>query len=142
MTKLRSIVVLDTNAVLDWLVFREPTMQSIGRAIVERQMDWFATAAMREELMLVLARTEIQNWHPDLYSIEAQWAAHAQMLEAPPSPPRAPRCTDPDDQIFIDLALAHRARWLVSRDRAVLRLKRALAAHGVQVLAPPQWQPD
>lgn len=142
MTNLRPIVVLDTNAVLDWLLFREPTMQPIARAIVDQQLNWIATAAMREELTLVLARKEMQAWQPDLRSIEAQWAAHARMLEKPPPPPRAPRCTDPDDQIFIDLALAHRARWLVSRDRAVLRLRRALAAYGVQVLAPPQWQPD
>jgi len=142
MSNLRPIVVLDTNAVLDWLVFAEPQMQPIAHAVVAGQLDWIVTDAMQAELMLVLARKEIQPWQPDLDKVTAAWALHARRLETPLTAPLAPRCSDPDDQIFIDLALAHGARWLVSRDRAVLRLRRALAARGVQVLTPPQWRPD
>jgi predicted nucleic acid-binding protein len=42
-------------------------------------------------------------------------------------------CTDADDQKFIDLAVAHRAA-LVSKDKAVLRLKKRLVTLGVPVL--------
>ncbi|MBX3622048.1 MAG: PIN domain-containing protein [Rhizobacter sp.] len=48
------------------------------------------------------------------------------------------RCTDPDDQKFIDLAVAN-ARWLVSRDRAVLKLARRAALFGLQVVSPDRW---
>ena len=44
----------------------------------------------------------------------------------------APRCSDPDDQKFIDLALRP-AALLLSKDQAVLRLRRALAERGVAV---------
>jgi predicted nucleic acid-binding protein len=48
-------------------------------------------------------------------------------------------CTDPDDQAFIDLALAVKARWLVSRDRALLRLRRRAEKQGLVVLTPERW---
>ena len=41
-------------------------------------------------------------------------------------------CKDPDDQIFIDLAVAHRAR-LLSKDGAVQALRKRLAALGVEM---------
>lgn len=138
----RPIVVLDTNAVLDWLVFSEPQMQPIAQAVLGGALDWIVTDAMQTELMLVLARKEIQTWKPDASKVTEVWTRHARRLEPPLTAPTAPRCSDPDDQIFIDLALAYGARWLVSRDRAVLRLRRALAARGVQVLTPPQWRGD
>lgn len=50
----------------------------------------------------------------------------------PPAPACAIRCGDPDDQPFIDLAVARRA-VLVSKDKAVLRLRRQMAAIGVTV---------
>jgi predicted nucleic acid-binding protein len=48
-------------------------------------------------------------------------------------------CADPDDQMFVDLAHAAGARWLVSRDRAVLRLARRAAAFGIAIAAPEGW---
>ena len=46
------------------------------------------------------------------------------------------QCRDPDDQMFIDLALAQRARWLLTRDRALLALARPAAAYGLEIAAP------
>ena len=51
-----------------------------------------------------------------------------------PAPACAVRCGDPDDQPFIDLALLHRA-LLLSKDKAVLRLRRRLADRDVMVQA-------
>jgi predicted nucleic acid-binding protein len=45
----------------------------------------------------------------------------------PGTPPRAPCvCKDPDDQVFIDLAVAHGA-LLLSKDQAVLTMRKRLA---------------
>jgi predicted nucleic acid-binding protein len=50
--------------------------------------------------------------------------------------PRAPlRCKDPDDQGFIDLALAHRA-GLLSKDLAVLCMAKRMCALGVPYVGP------
>ena len=49
------------------------------------------------------------------------------------------RCSDPDDQCFIDLAVARRTPWLVTRDHALRRLARRAGAFGVAVLTPEAW---
>ena len=51
-----------------------------------------------------------------------------------------PRCDDPDDQKFIELAAACGAKWLVSRDLAVLALRKRTAQAGLfWILTPEQW---
>jgi predicted nucleic acid-binding protein len=54
-----------------------------------------------------------------------------------------PRCADPDDQKFLQLALASGARWLISKDNALLKLdRRCRAADLFPVLLPQQWSLD
>ena len=49
------------------------------------------------------------------------------------------RCTDRDDQKFIDLALHSRACWLLSHDKAVLRLPKQARRLGLTILPPVRW---
>ena len=48
-----------------------------------------------------------------------------------------PRCSDPDDQKFIELAAATHAQGLVSKDRAVLKLRRRCAPH-YRIMTPAE----
>ena len=59
-----------------------------------------------------------------------RWVLHCDT--APPAPVR---CRDPDDQIFIDLAVQLRAT-LFSKDACVLGLARALKPLGMTVARP------
>jgi len=55
-------------------------------------------------------------------------------------PPRGPlRCKDPDDQVFIDLALHLNAQWLFTKDAALLKLAKRARLRGTQVLSLQQW---
>ena len=133
-------VVLDTNAVLDWLVFRDPSAAPLVEALETGRLRWLATAGMRRELAHMLVHPSLARWLPDSERVLTVFESYATLVE--PDPPLAPhglRCSDPDDQPFIDLAVAQRARWLVSHDRAVLRLARRLRVHGVEVLRPVDW---
>jgi len=134
-------VVLDTNAVLDWLVFRHPCCAGWSACFAAGRARWIASAAMRVELAHVLARPALAAWRPEPAAVWAAWDRLAEMLDvAPPAGPAGRlRCTDPDDQKFIDLALARGARWLVSRDRAVLKLARRTRPLGLDVLTPQAW---
>jgi predicted nucleic acid-binding protein len=52
----------------------------------------------------------------------------------PIAPPVSAICKDADDQKFIDLAVQHQA-LLLSKDKAVLCMKKRLLAHGIQAQA-------
>ena len=132
-------VVLDTNVVFDWLVFRNPGCALLAAAIEDGRLQWIATQAMQDELAHVLSRGVASAYSPDVPMINATWHRLARIVE-PPLPTLVPRlrCTDPDDQKFIELAL-HGARWLITRDRAVLKLGKRAAALGVTFTTPERW---
>jgi uncharacterized protein len=135
------IAVLDTNVVLDWLVFRDPSFDPIAHAIVGGRLRWIATAPMRDELAHVLARGHLDAWRPDPTTLWARWDAHCMHHPVPAvtAPPGRFRCSDPDDQKFVDLARAAAADCLLTRDRALLRLAGRLRTVGVRALTPAQW---
>lgn len=130
------MAVIDTNVALDWLVFNDPIGRRLQVALESGRLRWLATEAMRDEMAHVLARGLDPRWEAD----EARWRQAWERWSLLSVPPvvglTTPRCRDPDDQKFIDLAVAHRARWLLTRDRAVLKLARRLATFGVDVVTP------
>lgn len=136
-------VVLDTNVVLDCLLFQDVSCAKLSDMLLTGQLLWHATSAMRSELASVLPRQQFQRWSPDCEHILSVFDGLTKACYQPPCAADATarlRCRDPDDQKFIDLALAVNARWLFSKDRALLALARPARAYGVQVLTPAQWQ--
>lgn len=133
----RPSAVLDTNSTLDWLLFRDPPALELGRLIVAGALIWRASPVMRREFDRVLGRDSLAGWQPDAAAAGAAWASHAQIELEPPAGPL--NCTDPDDQVFIDLALQHRCRWLVTRDRALLKLARRATLWQLTVVTPQGW---
>jgi putative PIN family toxin of toxin-antitoxin system len=117
-------LVLDTNVVLDLLVFGDPRTLRLREALGQGTLRWLATAAMRDELLHVLAYPQFVRRVPDAAAVLAHFDAQVACVEAPAVAPVS--CTDPDDQKFIDLAVAHRS-VLISKDNAVLKLRRKLA---------------
>ena len=136
-------VVLDTNVVLDLLVFHDARSRPLQRALQARQLQPLATAAMFDELADVLSRPFLTRWQVDAPAVlaQARWLCR-QVDSIAPGTAGAPRCADPDDQMFIDLAWSLPARWLFSRDRALLYLARAAGARGLGVLTPAAWASD
>lgn len=131
-------LVLDTNVVLDCFVFQDPRTLAL-RAALDGGLAWLATTAMRDELAHVLARGLGARWPVAHEAVMARFDRQAMLL--PQAPAGRLACSDGDDQKFIDLALAHRAPWLLTRDRALLRLARRARDHGVAVAPPESWQP-
>ena len=131
-----SFVVLDTNLALDLLVFDDPACAPLREALSRTELRWIATAAMRDELARVLGYplivARLARMERTAEQVLAAFDAQAQAMPAPAA--CGCRCDDPDDQVFIDLAVAHGAR-LLSKDRAVLVLRKPLAGLGVLVAA-------
>lgn len=130
------VLVLDTHVVLDLFVFHDPAVDALRDSLLQRQVLWLATPAMRDELLRVLGYPRIAAQVVRRgQALERMVSSIDQMMTLRPDAAPAPvRCRDPDDQKFIDLALAHGAR-LLSRDREVLRLARPLLKLGVSVSA-------
>ena len=106
--------------------------------MLARRLRWLVAPAMRDEIFHVLGRGVAQRYAPDLALIEATFDAHAEPVPAAEPSPRLV-CRDPDDQKFIDLALASGARWLISRDKALLALAKRARPRGLLVLPPRLW---
>ena len=130
------MIVLDTNIVLDAFVFNDPLAQPLRQALNAGQLKWLATDAMRDELARVLAYPKIM---PRLafYQISAsdvldEFDRRVQFVAV--APKASVTCRDPDDQKFIDLAVAHKST-LLSKDSAVLCMTKRLLHLGV--LAAP-----
>ena len=133
-------VVLDTNVVLDWLIFADPQVQPLVAEILSGRWRWIGTVDMQRELHEVLGRPAFVRFGHRLSAALEDAARHCVMLQpAAASTVAALRCADPDDQKFIDLAVERGAAHLFSRDKALLRLARPAAPRGVQVLRPAQW---
>ncbi len=138
------LAVLDTQAVLDWLYFNDPITGHWETWRRGGHWHWVACLALRDELAHVLGRGHL----PQAGGLPAEallncFDERATLLPASmPSLATGLRCTDPDDQKFIDFAVAQRASWLVSRDRAVLKLRRlAQSSQGLLIVPPAAWAP-
>jgi len=124
---------------MDWLVFKDARVAPLVQALEASRLRWIGRPAMLAELRHVLGRGVAATYAPDLASIEQAFAVHCHMIEAAPAPAVRLVCRDKDDQMFIDLALAERAAWLISRDRAVLALAKRARAQGLEILTPEAW---
>jgi len=134
-------VVLDTNTVLDWLVFQDPGVAAVATAIQGGNLRWLACAAMRDELARTLGYRSLARWKPDSERTLAMFDRYTTLLPPPPPAPLNLRCSDPDDQVFLDLSLAHKACWLLSHDRALLRLARRARTQGLCITQARHWLP-
>jgi putative PIN family toxin of toxin-antitoxin system len=130
------VAVIDTNIVLDLLVFGDAAAGPLRLALAGGMLSWLATAGMRSELARVLAYPHIAlRMARDARPADAVLAcfdAQARIAEAPSR--AALVCRDADDQKFIDLAIAHRA-LLISKDRHILSMQKKLATLGVRAQA-------
>ncbi len=136
------LVILDTQVVMDWLVFDEPSLRLLIASVESRHLHWVATEAMRAELLHVIGRGVAARYAPDVNHIHAAFEAHCRLLPEPTLGIARPRCSDTDDQKFIDLGLslaATQPTWLISRDRAVLKVAKRAGRLGLPILSPAAW---
>lgn len=130
------MIVLDTNIVLDALVFNDPAAQPLKAALAAQSVEWLATPAMRDELARVLGYPKIvarmAYYQVSADAVLARFDAQVRLVAV--APKTMLTCRDPDDQKFIDLAVAHKA-VLLSKDRAVLCMAKRLLALDVRARA-------
>ena len=127
------LIVLDTNIVLDVFVFNDAAAKPVKAALEAGELDWIATQPMRDELARVLAYPQIvprlHFYKLNASDVLAAFDRHVRLTEVAAKAQLS--CSDPDDQKFIDLAVAGQT-LLLSKDRHVLSMRKRLVAHGVR----------
>ena len=129
-------VVIDTNIVLDVFIFNDAAARPLRKALEAGELDWIATLPMRNELARVLTYRQIVPrlvfYRLSADDVLASFDRHVRLIGIPAKARLT--CSDPDDQKFIDLAVAGKT-LLLSKDRHILAMSKRLLAQGVRARA-------
>jgi putative PIN family toxin of toxin-antitoxin system len=136
-------IVLDTNVCLDLLVFRDPACMPLHDALQRGAVHAMTRPDCREEWRRVLHYPGLPvdaAARPRLIAAFDALSHMAPARQALAAVPPLPRCADPDDQKFLELALDTGARWLLSKDRELLKLaNRTRRVCRFAILQPQAW---
>ena len=135
-------VVLDTNVVVDWLVFHDPFMSPLREGVRDGRITVLTHPPAVVELQRVLAYRQLKLDVARQQDIFARYLAETTVAAMPPDfslkhlmlPGGFPRCRDRDDEHFLALAHHAGADALVSRDNAVYGLKSRAEKFGLTIL--------
>jgi putative PIN family toxin of toxin-antitoxin system len=142
-------VVLDTNVVLDWLLYQDKRVAPLVAALEASVLRLASDEACLLELIDVLSREKIRATPEQRETALQTYRARAHVVPAELTdqvrgaiaPAELPQCRDPDDQKFVELAVRCGARVLVSRDKELLRMHhRMLLVAGLAVVEPVEAQ--
>ncbi len=139
-------MVLDTNVVLDWLVFADASLAKVVSGIQDGQIRVLTHPFAVEELRRVLAYPLLRLASDQQAAILARYGQQTTVPMLPAGfsaanlllPAGFPQCHDPDDQPFLALTYYAHACALVTRDKQLLRLRKRAAQFGVQVVEVKQ----
>lgn len=123
----KPLLVLDTNVVLDLLHFDDPVTRPLLRALETGRARCGVTEATFGEWQCVLGYPEFALNATQLAALAARYRELSTLIAMDTAVSGLPRCSDPDDQKFIELAAVASAEALISKDRAVLKLRRRCA---------------
>jgi len=122
-------LVLDTHVWLDWLVFDDPGIVRIRNVVGTGRAQACIDAVCEEELVRILARgfakrTLDARAQAECLATCRKFATRIDTVAPEGARAALPRCGDPDDQKFLEAALAADAHCLVTKDRKLLELAR------------------
>ncbi len=126
-------VVLDTNVVLSALVFRCGAAGQVRQAWQRGQVLPLASTTTVQELVRVLAYPNFDLTKPERDELLADYLPYVETVRIGHPLPTVPQCRDLSDLPFMYLAVAGKARALVSGDRDLL----AIAAEFERACACP-----
>ena len=127
-------LVLDTNVLLDLWVFDDMRARPLRAALEAHRIAALRNGASVDEFTQVILRERFKLSTERRFDILRQWDRIAcdvpQVVKAPIV------ASDPDDQMFLDLAYSAPADCLVTRDKALLRLARRARRDGLLIAEP------
>ena len=128
-----TVVVFDTNVLLDLFVFNDFRALHLKQALIDGKIDALATKATLEEFADVIARPLFALDQAQQEQIFLQWQSLVRVIDDKGLMKSPWICQDPDDQVFLDLAFTKKPCTLMSKDHEVLRFASKAAAEQVLI---------
>ncbi len=115
-------LVLDTNVVLDLFHWGNVDAVPIMSALEAGQIECLADRRTLDELQRVLTYPQLKLTPEMIVDRYQRYSSLVQLVDEGEAPP-LPRCKDRDDQMFLELAARANADVLVTKDKALLKLR-------------------
>jgi putative PIN family toxin of toxin-antitoxin system len=130
-------VVFDTNVLLSLFAFAGERFAALRAAVDDGRVVCVTRRDCFEEFRRIVASSVLELTDEARAEALARYEARALMFDGAPRDVVLPRCADPDDQKFLELARDAGASWVVTLDRALLGLaSQMLNAADVRVVVP------
>lgn len=113
-------VVIDTNLVLSGLVFAQGRLTPLRLACQEQHILPLVSRITAAELIRVLAYPKFKLTAQEQEELLADYLPYCKTVRIPSPPPKTPACRDAFDVPFLQLAIAGKAKALVTGDRDLL----------------------
>jgi predicted nucleic acid-binding protein len=126
-------LVLDTNVILDLLVFKDPSAEPLRLMLDAKTVDAVRSEASVLELIDVIQRPIFKLSKQEQDMILQAWESDTRLLENTAIESAPFICRDLDDQIFLDMAYSIRPAVLFSKDLRVVELRTGAKGHGVEI---------
>lgn len=130
-------VVLDTNVLVSALVFGGESWRSLRQTWQERRIQPLISHATTDELVRVLMYPKFRLVPEDRDALLAEYLPYAEVVDVGPIQQSMLRVRDPEDRMFLEVAVAGKADVLISGDEDLLVLRTAPAS--VRILSPAEF---
>jgi putative PIN family toxin of toxin-antitoxin system len=130
-----TLVVIDTNVCLDLFVFHDPRWIQLLEGLKNGSIEAVTRADCHSEWLAVLKYPHLPVKAEQKKSIIDTFDALIRVVAPPEKLLVLPRCSDKDDQKFLEIARDANAKALITKDKALLKLARKiqlLASYSIQ----------
>lgn len=131
-------IVLDTNVCLDLFAFKDPRWEMIMAGLKNKTLIATTRADCREEWLAVLHYPHLPVTDLTRDGIVSIFDELIAVQSAEPTNIRLPVCSDKDDQKFLEFARDAKLDFLITKDKALLKLARKVRALGLFIIETPE----
>jgi putative PIN family toxin of toxin-antitoxin system len=116
-------VVIDTNIIISTLVFNTGRLHWLKDAWSEQIITPLVDPACSEELLRALTYPKFKLSAEEIGILLEDYLPYTKVIKiTEPQPGRTPKCRDPHDQKFLQLAYAGKVHALITGDKVLLEL--------------------
>jgi len=132
-------IVIDTNVCLDLFVFNDHRWTKILAALQSGDVQAVTKKECKDEWMAVLKYPHLPVTADNLGHICSQFDELIDCVEAPVKEEiKLPVCSDKDDQKFMEIARDSGAQFLLTKDKALLKLAKRIRKLGLFSIETPE----